>query len=57
MAEEFKAVEFIEEGGQLGEDGREGSSPGARTIHLPSVCVSATRETLRFHCSLIERSF
>lgn len=32
------------------------SSPGARTSHLPSLCASATRETLRLHCSRIARS-
>ena len=29
--------------------------PGARTSHLPSVCVSATRATLRPHCSRTAR--
>jgi hypothetical protein len=32
------------------------SSPGARTNHFPSLCASATRETLRLHCSRIVRS-
>jgi len=34
-----------------------GGSPGASTTHFPSVCVSATRATLRPHCSRMDRSF
>lgn len=32
------------------------SSPGARTSHFPSLWASATRVTLRLHCSRIARS-
>lgn len=46
------------DGGEY-EDERVGEgvgSPGAITSHLPSVCVSATFASLRFHCSRITRS-
>jgi hypothetical protein len=40
-------------------DGNEGGEecPGARTTHFPSVWTSATRRTLRPHCSRITRNF
>jgi hypothetical protein len=51
----------LEHGDELEVDGDDGSggeevSPGASTTHFPSVCVSATRATLRPHCSRMERS-
>ncbi len=39
-----------------GPEAAEGRSwPGARITHFPSVCVSATRATLRPHCSRTAR--